>query len=407
MLLKPPVYSAHGQSLHENREEDGRVGHIDKDIVNVVRQILLRPDRQRQRKSALQCSPGHQRHELAQAVIARNLPSRHQRAHEHARRAGNDKYQDRQRNHDPHVLRQLDVEHQKADHYEQDRIQNALEDLPEIVVILARVHDLHAPFDLIHLIGEIHSADNRRNYAGKAQMLADHVHERHIEQRDQDVPDRIAREPHQPEQQKRHGQCHRNGAQDLTPHQHKEIAAAAVLHDRPYENEQRNACAVVEEGLILNDRADALRKADLVQDARCRDRVRRTHHAAQQHAGPDVHRNAEQVRNQVKQATVNERRKHGREQRQQADRTEVLFELAHIDLARAREEHEAQHAVHQVLFEAELTEPVDKARQGSCRQHSPQHHEQQRDDHGKEDQCDVALEMKDALVQDADEDYKA
>ena len=87
---------AYQLSDFDDRRKDGDVERLwnvfecavlDKDIENVMRQVLLGPDRQSQRKSALQRRPCHQRHEFGQAVISGDAPPRHQAAHEHAHRA--------------------------------------------------------------------------------------------------------------------------------------------------------------------------------------------------------------------------------------------------------------------------------------------------------------------------------
>ena len=86
-------------------------------------------------------------------------------------------------------------------------------------------------------------------------MLAYRIYRRNIEQGYQYISYRIAREFHQPEENIGYHQRNGNGAADLLEHKYQEVSVSAVDDNGTHEDKERNACSVIEERFILDDRA--------------------------------------------------------------------------------------------------------------------------------------------------------
>ena len=125
-------------------------------------------------------------------------------------------------------------------------------------------------------------------------MLADRVHQRHIQHTDQDLPHRLPRQLHQLPQKKGYGQRHNQRAHHLLEHHHQKIALAAVPHDTLEKYKERHARTVVKKRFALDNGCHILGQSQLVQDAGGRYGICGGHNTSQQDAQPYIHRHLKQ-----------------------------------------------------------------------------------------------------------------
>ena len=293
-----------------------------------------------------------------------------------------------------------DRDHLEADQQEQDRVQQLVDQRPEFEQIVARrlAHRQRDPG-----IADQQARDRHRHRPADVKPAGEAVAAHHDRERDHHLDIIFVDAAHRPEPDPADRKAEQNTAAGLDEEGLRGMTGRKGLgpdRRRQYDREHDDADAVVEQALAGDGRLERRRDRRALQHAHDRHRIGRADQRAEHEAPQKRDAKPERARQRVEPAADDQGRKQHADRAQNQDRPAPAPHLVPVDMERAGEQQEGQHAVHQRRVEVDPGKKArDALRQIARREQMIDADHQQRGDRAHDREPDGGGQAEQAMVE--------